>query len=83
MATTSNIKNLRESHQGKVSHSSRASHDSESLNERKGKHSPLKLMQETARYEKYSKYWSILSNVAAIVSVSGAIFAMIKKRRWF
>ena len=35
------------------------------------------------RYEKYSKYWSILSNFAAVVSVTGALFGLMKKRRFW
>jgi hypothetical protein len=47
------------------------------------KSNPFELMQETLRYEKYCKYWSILSNIAAVVSVTGAILSAVRRSRWF
>ncbi len=49
------------------------------LNKKEGKkHSAFELMRETLRYEKYCKYWSILSNIAAVVSVTGAVMNIMK-----
>lgn len=82
-STSAHVKNIRESSNDKQSHISRGNLGSEHFNERKGKlGSSVDLIQKTVRYEKYSKYWCILSNVAAIVSVSSAIFGVMKKRRW-
>ncbi len=77
--TTSQIKDLRD----------QSSQDKDTLTQRKTSElearrgNPIKLMEETLRYEKYCKYWSILSNVAAIVSVSSAIFTIFNKRRFW
>jgi hypothetical protein len=81
-STTSHIKSLREP-------SAPLAHEKETHLLKKNaeiegkKANPFQLMQETLRYEKYCKYWSILSNVAAIVSVSSAIFGVMKKRRFW
>jgi hypothetical protein len=85
MATpTAHVRSLRETPAHAREHAMKASH-LEAANERKNRrNSPVQLMHETVRYEKYSKYWSILSNAAAIVSVAGALFASLRKtRRWF
>lgn len=87
MASTpsAHVKNLRDnqSQEKESSLFSKGSLSSE-ISERKGKHgNQLEIMQETLRYERYCKYWSILSNVAAIISVSSVIYGTFRKRSWF
>ena len=60
-STSAHIKSLREHHphKGSITHI---------LSSKKAKiTSGPKAVQEAIRYEKYCKYWSILSNIAAIV----------------
>ncbi|MBA2654686.1 MAG: hypothetical protein H0U71_06435 [Gammaproteobacteria bacterium] len=83
-STGAQIKNLRDSshNQGKENHFLKSSSNSELSSDKKSgrKNSPYELTQ---RYERYSKYWSILSNVAAIVAVTSVVFNIMKKRsRW-
>jgi hypothetical protein len=81
VSTSPHIRSLREATHAKESSSLKDEHEPEI--ERKTKRaSTLELMKETLRYEKYCKYWAILSNVAAVVSITTTIFSTLKKSRW-
>jgi hypothetical protein len=80
---SAHIKNIKDSSHSKNSPTLARSTEPDLMKREARKSNPFELMQETLRYEKYCKYWSILSNVAAIVSVTGAILSLMRKGRWF
>lgn len=80
MATGAHIKNLREHGLDQVSHKLSDLSGDFSKKMKKGNSESHKKMM----YQKSSKYWAILSNVAALVSVATVIYSLTQKRnRWF
>lgn len=76
-STHAHIRSIRENSSHKVSHLPHV------LSDKRRGGSSAHLLKETVRYEKYSRLWSILSNVAAIVSVSSALYTTLNKKRFW
>lgn len=85
MASTAQVRHLKVHHNPK--RASLASRSIRKLSSKKSKisNSSRGKLQTAINYEKFSKYWSILSNVAAIVSVAGAlsIYSLSKKKHFW
>lgn len=63
-------------------HHGNKGNSSHSASTSRGK-SAAKRTSQVVRHEKHSKYWSILANVAAIVSIGGAVYSLINKPKRF
>lgn len=84
-STNAHIKNLRETQGQKEGQFLRGGQTETELSTGKNrKFTTQDVMLETIRYEKYSKYWSIVSNIAALVSLTSVVYGLVtKKRSWF
>jgi hypothetical protein len=80
--SSSQVKNFRDNLTGERS-SDRETGVSRRSNEQESRKSPSQLIQQAVRLERWSKYWSILSNIAALVSISSAVYTITKKNRRF
>lgn len=78
MAVSSQVRNIKEHPKHKrVAHIGRSYRSSSS--QKKGILANGSKLKNVGRYQKQCRNWSIISNVAAIVSVTGAFYSLLNK----
>jgi hypothetical protein len=80
-ASSANVRHLREARTFNKGTTAARSQRTKATGTKTKQSSAFELVKETARYEKYCKYWSLLSNFGAVISVASAFYGVFSKRR--